>query len=537
MKSTEVRKIWRDFWENKAPAERKHGWATAASLIVNQADDPTTMFNTAGMQPLVPYLMGKPHPKGTRVYNIQWCVRTIDIEEVGDYNHLTFFEMMGNWSLGDYFKKESIAWSWEFLTDWLKLDPKKISVTVFEWDDDAPRDDESVQLWLEQGVPEDKIGYLGKGDNRWGPAGATGPCGPDTEIFYRVGEESEYPPEWSNAATDEDNWLEIWNNVFMAYYKDDQGNFSLLEKQNVDTGMGFERICMVLQWDAGMLPVERFSEASLYDTDLFQPIMKLLDSVSDDIRRKRIMADHIRSGFWLVQQGLVPSNEGRGYVLRRLIRRAYFQAYMSGMTDVTQMESLLEGIMKELNLIYDGYFDQGTLTIIYEEMQQFAQTITHGKRVFDDILAKSDGPLIAGQDVFTLYDTYGFPVELTQELAEENDKDVDMQGFEQAMQTAQDRSRQWAAKKFHKDIDWAAIIDGLPPTEFVGYDALQAEWAKLLKDVDVQGQRVLVFDKTPMYAEWGGQTGDSGQVELDGGETVQIVDVQKYGGVFLHLVG
>jgi len=294
MKSTDVRTLW-----NKFRTSKTHAWSDPASLIVNNADDPTTMFNTAWMQPLVPYLMGKEHPTGSkRVYNIQWCVRTIDIDDVGDRSHLTYFEMMWNWSLWDYFKKESIAWSREFLTQQLKLDPKKLCVTVFEWDENAPRDEESAQLRREQWVPDDKIAYLNKKENRRWPAGATWPCWPDTEIFYWVGE-WDFPPEWNNTWNDEDNRMEIWNNVFMAYYKDESWNYSDLPNPNVDTWMWFERICLVLQHAAWVITTP-LKEASVYDTDIFVPVMKLLEW-NAPIESKRIIADHARTAAKLIQ--------------------------------------------------------------------------------------------------------------------------------------------------------------------------------------------------------------------------------------------
>jgi len=533
MLSTDIRKIWTEFWETKASAERVHARASPASLIVNNADDPTTMFNTAGMQPLVPYLMGKEHPTGSkRVYNIQWCVRTIDIDEVGDRTHLTYFEMMGNWSLWDYFKKESIAWSWEFLTKQLKLDPEMLSVTVFEGDKDAPKDEESATLWKEQGVEDHRITYLGKSYNRWGPAWATWPCGPDTEIFYWIGD-SEKPPVDSNPGNDDDNWLEIRNNVFMAYYKDDKGEFTELAAKNVDTGMWFERITTVVQHANWVLNVP-LKEASIYDTDVFQGMIALLESIKT-IEAKRIIADHMRTSLQLVQEWLVPSNEGRGYVLRRIIRRMYFQWFKNGGT--WSFDWLISQSKDFFNTKYDGKFTNQTQSIIADETKQFAKTIKNGQKMVEELISeKNEWFVLSWPDAFKLYDTYWFPLELTQEIVNDHAWTVDLDWYATALKDAQDRSRQWGQKKFDKGTDWAAVIDWVPLTEFVGYDDLEAEGCAVLKDVEVEGRRVVIFDKTPFYAEWWGQKGDYGTWETDSGEVLKIVDVQKYGDVWLHFV-
>lgn len=496
------------------------------------------MFNTAGMQQFVPYFMGKEHSLGKKLYNIQWCVRTVDIDEVGDGSHLTFFEMMGNRSLGDYFKEEAIRWSQEFLTskDYLWLDMKNIAVSVFAGDDDAPRDEESAKIWKSVGVSAERIAYLSKSENRWGPAGTIGPCWPDSEIFYRIGEWE--APTAFDAEKDKDNRLEIRNNVFMSYYKSEDGSYSLLDQKNVDTGMGFERLCLVMQCLDGSIATP-IKDASVYEIDMFKSISNVLEEFVTVPKKQRIMADHLRTAFLLIEEGLTPSNEWRGYVLRRLIRRAYFQGYTSDkghMEDKKFLRIFLGKIKDALNTKYDDMFHQATVDALIAEMQQFAKTIHHGEKLFHEICKKIESKVLPGDEVFKLYDTYGFPVELTQELAGEHDLEVDMKGFEKAMQTAQQKSRAWAKQMFIKEVDRASYIEWLAPTLFVGYDSLESKEAKILKDFELEWQRVLIFDQTAFYAEWWGQKWDSWTIELDDGAVVNVIDVQKYGGVYLHFV-
>lgn len=540
MEAQRLKALRKSFWEDTT---RGHTWAQPASVIVNQADDPTTLFTTAGMQQFVPYLMGKEHPGGKRIYNIQKCVRTTDIEEVGDVSHLTCFEMMGNWSLGDYFKKESIAWSREFLTgkDWLGLDPHFLAVSVFAGDADAPKDEESAQLRKERGVATERIAYLGKKNNRRGPAGATGPCGPDTEIFFWIwpGE----PPVVFDPDKDDAYWLEIWNNVFMAYYKDEQGNFVELQNKNVDTGMGFERLCLVMQCLSGTIQ-KPIREATLYDTDLFTDAMQVLSSIAGD-HAKRVVADHLRTSLWLLEQGAIPSNEGRGYVLRRLIRRAFFQAYLTHKqeTFAVMRDHIVPKLMAILERLYDQKLGKSVEKLLIEEMQQFASTIMQGERHLQDIIdtyARTAGE-VKWADVFKLYDTYGFPLELTQEFTQAVGIRIDSAGFQKALEQAKEQSRQWSQQMFAQHIDWASHLEGIPPTQFVGYTTIDLNDVQLLKDIALTGsdglaRRVLIFDKTPFYATGGGQTGDKGYLELDSGERVWIIDVQKYAGVWLHFV-
>lgn len=563
MNSIELRKLWDVFWHSK-----EHAMATPASLIVNNADDPTTLFNTAGMQPLVPYLMGKKHPSwAKKVYNIQWCIRTVDIDEVGDMHHLTFFEMMGNWSLGDYFKKEAIGWSWEFLTgsSWLWLDPAMFSVTVFEGDDDAPFDHEAKQLWLDIWMPEHRITALDKKENRRWPAGSTWPCGPDSEIFYRVG--SWKPPTDSNPDNDEENRLEVRNNVFMWYYKDVAGLITEMENKNVDTGMWFERILMVKTWEKRKQQQEHAwniyaikDHMSVYGIDIFQTFFENLATYSTQpytaendtntdlhktvIASYRIVADHLRTSIFLVNEWLTPSNEGRGYVLRRIMRRGYYhlKKLCNEKFSLGDKEVLYRIVYDLCHTFVPFYahlasWIEYNIKVIAEEMQQFELALQRWGKKLDDILQRHTWGIFSWKDAFLLYDTYGVPVELTQEIVAGAGLDVDMDAYHEALQDAKALSRSGAQQKFAKDINRADHIQWLPETIFVGYDTYESQKSTLLKDFTVQGKRYLVFDRTPLYAEWWGQTGDSGRVMLDDWEEIDIVDVQKYWGVYLHKVG
>jgi len=555
MNSVELRKVRDEFWVSK-----NHQRSKPASLIVNNADDPTTMFNTAGMQPLVPYLMGKEHPTGSKcVYNIQWCVRTVDIDEVGDTSHLTYFEMMGNWSLGDYFKQEAIDRSREFLTKILELDPEMLCATIFEWDDDAPLDTEARDMRSKY-LPNHRITPLDKAENRRGPAWATGPCGPDSEIFYRIGAGT--PPEQSNPGNDEHNWLEIRNNVFMWYYKDDNGSITEMEKKNVDTGMWFERILMVIKWQQlkKEWKIDAIDSLSVYDIDIFQSLFSALSkhtslsyteisSESNDLHDTmllsyRIVADHLKTSLMLINEWLSPSNEGRGYVLRRIIRRGYYHLKKISTEDTDRSDQWLlrdkiTDICHGLQEFYkqlESSFDQDIKTLI-TEMSQFESALQRWGNKIDEILSKHDGDIFSWDDAFLLYDTFGVPVELTQEIVANQWYTVDMVWYQAALETAKATSRAGAGDKFAKGINWADHIEWLPETMFVWYEQLECIESKILKDFEIEWTRYLAFDCTPFYAEWWGQKGDSGVVELEGGETVEIVDVMKYGGVFLHRVG
>ena len=443
MTANELRSKYIEFFKSKG-----HSEISGQSLIPD--NDPSVLFTTAGMHPLVPYLLGEKHPAGTRLTDYQKCVRTGDIDAVGDPSHLTCFEMLGNWSLGDYFKKESIAFSYEFLTSpqWLGLDPRCISVTVFEGDENAPRDDEAAQYWKEVGMPEDKIAYLPASDNWWA-AGPTGPCGPDTEIFYWVGEG--LPPEGSNKATDSDNWMEIWNNVFMQFNRIDEKTLVKLEKQNVDTGMGLERTNCILQ-----------GKTSVYLTEVFQPIINKIEELSnykygdneEQDKSVRIIADHSRASVFILgdQKGVTPSNVGAGYVLRRLIRRAVRHGRKLGIEEAF-LAKIAESVVENFKCAYSE-LEQNKEKIFNEltaEENKFRETLRKGEVEFQKLLPnlmKNPQKVIPGRVAFRLYDTFGFPIELTQELAEENGFTVDVEGFKEAEKKHQELSRSQSAGTF-----------------------------------------------------------------------------------------
>lgn len=440
MTANELRAKFIEFFKSKNHAE-----ISGQSLIPE--NDPSVLFTTAGMHPLVPYLLGEPHPAGTRLTDYQKCIRTGDIDEVGDPSHLTCFEMLGNWSLGDYFKKEAIAFSYEFLTSpqWLALDPRKLSVTVFEGDESAPRDDEAAGYWKENGVSEDKIAYLPASDNWWA-AGPTGPCGPDTEIFYWVGEG--LPPQGSNKKTDSANWMEIWNNVFMQFNRIDEHTLVKLPKQNVDTGMGLERTNCILQ-----------GKTSVYLTEVFQPIIAEIEALaqytygSDAEKDKsvRIIADHARASVFILgdQRGVTPSNLGAGYVLRRLIRRAVRHGLKLGI----EKNFLVQVAVAVIENFKNAYpeLEQNREKIFAElnsEEDRFRLTLKNGEAEFQRLLPnllKNPKKEISGKVAFRLYDTFGFPLELTEELAAENGFTVDKVGFKEAEKKHQEASKSLGA--------------------------------------------------------------------------------------------
>ncbi len=442
MTVNELRSKYIEFFKSKGHAE-----ISGQSLIPE--NDPSVLFTTAGMHPLVPYLLGEKHPSGSRLTDYQKCVRTGDIDEVGDPSHLTCFEMLGNWSLGDYFKKESIAFSYEFLTskDWLALDPRKISVTVFAGDENAPRDEEAASYWKENGMPEDRIAYLPASDNWWA-AGPTGPCGPDTEIFYWVGEG--LPPAGSNKGTDSSNWMEIWNNVFMQFERKDEKTLVPLPKKNVDTGMGLERTNCILQ-----------GKTSVYLTEVFQPIIKKIEELSGysygtdekKDRSVRIIADHSRSSVFILgdQKGVSPSNVGAGYVLRRLIRRAVREAMKLGI-DRAFLADLADVVIGNFSCAYSELESnaQKVKSELTQEESKFRDALRNGEKEFQKMLPnlmKNPKKEISGKTAFKLYDTYGFPLELTQELASENGFTVDVEGFKEAERKHQEASKSLDAGK------------------------------------------------------------------------------------------
>jgi alanyl-tRNA synthetase len=414
--------------------ERGHAVIPSAPLVPE--NDPSVLFNTAGMQPLVPYLLGKPHPMGKRIVDVQKCVRTGDIDDVGDDTHLTFFEMLGNWSLGDYFKQDSIEWSWEFLTSktWLGLDPKMLSVTVFEGDVNAPRDEESASIWKSLGVPENRIAYLPAEDNWWA-AGPTGPCGPDTEIFYWVGAGE---PQ-GNKGSHSREWMEIWNNVFMQYNRIDEKTLEKLPAPCVDTGMGLERTIVTLNGLKHVYETDAFSDA-------LRNIRERVGEGSYQERSARIIVDHLRAATHMIADGVVPKNVDQGYILRRLIRRAIREFYKMGY-EKPVVADIAGLFIAKFETVYTTVKERKA-TILEElirEETKFRNTLAKGLKEFEQRIKAED---FSGKDAFDLFSTYGFPLEMTQELAREKNISIDPSSFREEFKKHQDLSRTAAAGKF-----------------------------------------------------------------------------------------
>ena len=432
MKAIEIRNKYLEFF-------KKHGHAVIPSAPLIPENDPSVLFNTAGMQPLVPYLLGEKHPSGTRLTDYQKCVRTNDIDEVGDNRHLTYFEMLGNWSLGDYFKEESIQMSFDFLTKELGIPVEKLSVTCFAGDEDCPRDEISAECWKKAGILENNIYFYGKDDNWW-IAGEEGPCGPDTEMFYDTGKPACGPN--CQPSCDCGKYVEIWNNVFMEYFKDQNG-YSKLKQKNVDTGLGLERMTMLLQ-----------GKETPFDTEIFKPIMEKLIELQkvDNIESRRIVAEHLRSSMMIISDGGTPSNIDRGYVLRRLIRRMIRHLNKLEI-DLNELSTLIKINVENLKEMYpdlEKNKDKIT-TVILEEKDKFVKTLAHGEKEFIKAMnkAKAEGKTkIDGNVVFKLYDTYGFPPEVTSDLARENGYEVDTKEFEELFKQHQEKSRQGSEAKF-----------------------------------------------------------------------------------------
>ncbi len=432
MKAIDIRNKYLNFFE-------RHGHKLIPSAPLIPENDPSVLFNTAGMQPLVPYLLGEKHPEGTRLTDYQKCLRTNDIDEVGDNRHLTYFEMLGNWSLGDYFKEESIQMSYEFLTKELGIPSEKISVTCFAGDDDCPRDTVSAEAWKKAGILEDHIYYYGKDDNWW-IAGEEGPCGPDTEMFYDTGKEP--CSEHCEPSCDCGKYVEIWNNVFMEYFKDKNG-YSKLKQKNVDTGLGLERMAMLLQ-----------GKETPFDTEIFEPVMKKLTELSkkDNIESKRIVAEHLRSSIMIISDGGKPSNVDRGYILRRLIRRMIRHINKLEI-DLNSLGDLVYLDIDTLNELYPELEANKEMikSVIIEEKDKFVKTLAKGEKEFfkeiSGIKEKSIN-VLPGSMVFRLYDTYGFPPEVTKELAKENGFGIDIKEFNRLFEIHQQKSRAGSEQKF-----------------------------------------------------------------------------------------
>lgn len=441
MKANDLKHAFLKFFESKA-----HKIIPSASLAPE--NDPTVLFTTAGMHPLVPFLMGEPHPLGKRLANVQKCIRTQDIDEVGDETHTTFFEMLGNWSLGDYFKKDAISWSYEFLTDkkWLGLDKSRLAVSCFAGDNDAPQDNEAAQIWIGLGVPKERIAFLPKANNWWGPAGETGPCGPDTEMFYWKRSDKPAPKVFD---PNDPNWVEIWNDVFMQYNKSRDGDYNPLVKKNVDTGMGVERTAMVLQ-----------GYSDIYETELFKPVVEKIAEIAgtkpgkNNIRSFRIITDHMRAATFILgdERDIVPSNVDQGYVLRRFIRRAIRHGMVIGIQKefTPQIAELIISMYKDEYPML-GKKKNRIIDELRKEEERFRETLEKGLKEFQHIAAEADQTgknSIPGKTAFLLFQSFGFPLEMTIEMAHENNLVVDTKAYQEEYEKHQELSRIGAEKKF-----------------------------------------------------------------------------------------
>jgi len=433
MKAIEIRNKYLNYFKN-------HGHSVIPSAPLIPENDPSVLFNTAGMQPLVPYLLGEKHPEGIRLTDYQKCVRTNDIDEVGDNRHLTYFEMLGNWSLGDYFKEEAVKMSFEFLTKELQIPVEKLSVTCFAGDEDCERDELTAKYWKEAGIPEERIYYFGKDDNWW-IAGAEGPCGPDTEMFYDTGKEK--CSDKCDPSCGCGKYVEIWNNVFMEFYKGKDGKYTKLSQKNVDTGLGLERMTMLLQ-----------GKETPFDTELFAHTMRKLEELQkiDNINSRRIVAEHLRSSMMIIADGGRPSNIDRGYVLRKLIRRM-IRHFNKLQISLDELGGLIDLNTENLKEMYPELEQNREVikNVILEEKDKFAKTLEHGEREFIKEMNKlqaSGSTKIDGKVVFKLYDTYGFPPEVTEDLARENGLEIDKKEFERLFKEHQELSRQGSEQKF-----------------------------------------------------------------------------------------
>ncbi len=520
----QIRKLYLDYFKEK----HQHTIVESSSLV---PDNPTVLLTTAGMLQFLPIFLGivKSPYDPARATSCQKCARAggkdSDIENVGRTpRHHTFFEMLGNFSFGDYYKKEIIPWAWEFVTEVLKLDKDRLWITIFETDDEA------YEIWRSVGVPAERIKRKGKKDNFWGPPGASGSCGPCSEIHYDLGEQ--YKCDDPNCGIDTcecDRWVEIWNLVFTELYQDEEGNQSPLESKNVDTGMGLERITMVCQ-----------GVASTFETDLLKPIMDKVSEMSGVPYKKsektdislRIITDHARCVSFLISDGVIPGNEGRSYVLRMILRRALRHGKILGM-DLPFLYKLVDVVVENYGEAYPDLVKNKAKIIdtIKKEEERFAKTLDRGYKMLDEFISEKKD--IDGESAFKLYDTFGFPFELTREIAEENGLKVDEAGYKKAMQEQKDRAKAATAKiSVTGDIKYAKIENEVGSTEFVGYTENECD-AKILATVEGEGYVDIVLDKTPFYAECGGQTGDSGYIESENLKA-EVLTTFKVNQLFVH---
>ena len=525
LKGNEIRQLYLDFFKNK----HQHTIVESSSLV---PDNPTVLLTTAGMLQFLPIFLGvvKSPYDPARATSCQKCARAggkdSDIENVGRTpRHHTFFEMLGNFSFGDYYKKDIIPWAWDFVTNVLKLDKDRLWITIFETDNEA------YEIWRSVGVPDERIKRKGKKDNFWGPPGASGSCGPCSEIHYDLGEEYKCDdPRGCGIDTCEcDRWVEIWNLVFTELYQDEEGNQSPLESKNVDTGMGLERIAMVCQ-----------GVASTFETDLLKPILDEVCKMAGVEYKKsektdvslRIITDHARCVSFLISDGVIPGNEGRSYVLRMILRRALRHGKILGM-DLPFLYKLVDVIVENYGEAYPDLVKNKAKIVdtIKKEEERFAKTLDRGYKMLEDFISSKKD--IDGVSAFKLYDTYGFPFELTKEIADENGLRVDEAGFKVAMQEQKDRAKAATAKiSVTGDMKYAKVEKEVGSTEFVGYTEGEAD-AKILATIEEEDFVDVVLDKTPFYAECGGQVGDSGVIENDNLK-LEVLTTFKVNELYVH---
>ena len=523
LKGNEIRQLFLDFFEKKY----QHTIVESSSLV---PDNPTVLLTTAGMLQFLPIFLGiqKSPYDPARAASCQKCARAggkdSDIENVGRTpRHHTFFEMLGNFSFGDYYKKEIIEWAWEFVTEVLKLDKDRLWITIFETDDEA------YELWRNVGIPADRIKRKGKKDNFWGPPGASGSCGPCSEIHYDLGEEYKCSDDCGIDTCECDRWVEIWNLVFTELYQDEEGNQSPLEKKNVDTGMGLERITMVCQ-----------GVASTFETDLLRPILDKVSEMSGVPYKKsektdislRIITDHARCVSFLISDGVIPGNEGRSYVLRMILRRALRHGKILGM-ELPFLHKLVDTVVEHYGKAYPELVqNQAKIKdTIKKEEERFNKTLDRGYKMLDEFISEKKD--IDGESAFKLYDTFGFPFELTREIAEENGLAVDEAGYKVAMQEQKERAKAATAKiSVTGDIKYAKVEEEVGSTEFLGYEKTSTE-AKILAQIEGEGYVDVVLNKTPFYAECGGQPGDSGIIENDTLK-LEVLTTFKVNQLFVH---
>ncbi len=526
MKAEEIRETYLSFF-----AERGHKVVPSASLVPS-AHDPSVLLTTAGMQPFKPYFLGREKPPAPRLADVQKCFRTTDIEEVGNTaRHLTFFEMLGNWSFGDYFKAESIPWGWELSTQGFGMDPERIWVTVFGGDEELGLgpDEEAIAIWREVGVPEERIVRLGRADNFW-QGGPTGPCGPCSELYLDRGED--FGAAGDRPGDDSDRFLEFWNHVFMSYDLHEDGSLTELPSRNIDTGMGLDRMAAILQ-----------DVPSVYETDHIRPLIDLAEQLSGRgyeegervTRAMRIVADHARGATFLLADGVVPSNEDRGYILRRIMRRAIQQGNSLG------LESPWLGRFAELTieLMGDAYpelvAERETIARwVGDEEESFGRTLERGTELLRRLVVEAreaETSWIDAADAFKLHDTYGFPYDLTKELLAEEGLAVDDSGFQELMEEQRQRARTGGAATAHGSEDShgkvIAFAGEAPPTRFVGYETLRVSTGLAAVQPD-NGRALIKLEESPFYAEGGGQVADSGVLRWNGSEA-RVVDVYRLG--------